>query len=456
MQRSWKSRLAGVLGALALMLGPALTATHADPLSLDEAMQRARERAREMRAADARQAAREAQVEVARSHRLPTVTLSELWIRTDAPAEVFALELNQERFSFQDFVAGDPNNPDPLSSATTRLALELPLYTGGALAARLEQAELGVDAAEAHSRRVRDEVALAAAEAFLRLTQTREHVALLERSLDTVRAHADLARARVDEGMLVRSELLRAEVEAARIADLLSSARSRAAVAEAALSMRLAAPLDSTWTLDVLPALPELAPLGDWLTHADARPDLLAARRHQQIAALQTTVERAARRPQVGVQMRYDLVDEDLFGSDGDSSAIVAVASLDLFTGGRHRAAAAAADAEAEAVAADVERFADGVQLEIRQAHAEAQSARERLATAQSALDAAAETERILSERFAQGLVKTVDLLDATTARRESETRALVAQTDTHLSTLRLQLAAGPNPRTGTDSFPEP
>ena len=42
---------------------------------------------------------------------------------------------------------------------------------------------------------------------------------------------------------------------------------------------------------------------------------------------------------------RYDLNDDSLFGSGGRSSAVMAMASIDLFSGGRHRAAAAEAGA---------------------------------------------------------------------------------------------------------------
>ena len=77
-------------------------------------------------------------------------------------------------------------------------------------------------------------------------------MALLERSLETVAAHVALAAAYVEQGMLVRSELLRAEVERSRIEDLLTEARGQARVAEAALSLRLAADGASAWTTEPL------------------------------------------------------------------------------------------------------------------------------------------------------------------------------------------------------------
>jgi outer membrane protein TolC len=163
-------------------------------------------------------------------------------------------------------------------------------------------------------------------------------------------------------------------------------------------------------------------------------------------AELEVEAKKALRRPRLGLVVRGDLVDDSPFGDHGDSTAILAQGSLDLWAGGRHRAAVAAARAEAEAAGHEVALFADAVRLEVRQAWATVDSARRRQATAAAALDAAREAERITAERFRAGVVRTIDLLDAATARREAETRELVARADANLAALRLAVAAGQAP----------
>lgn len=423
-------------------------------LTLQEAMHQARQRAREISAAQAHLVAREAQVDLARSFRLPRVSLSEIWIHTDSPADVFGLELTQERFSFPAFVASDPNRPDPLTHATTQLEVEVPIYLGGELSARLRQAELAASAAGDGLRRTADEAAFAAAEAFVQLAQSREQVALLERSLEAVRAHVALARSYVAQGMLVTSEVLRAEVEEARVTDLLTAARGQAEVARAALAFRLAFDLDRQWRLQPLATPePQDLDLAHWLRNADQRPDLLAARRMEEVAALEETVSKAAKRPRIGLRGRYVLADDRPFGSHGDHFALTAMASLDLYAGGRHRAALSAAEARSAAMASEVERFRAAVHLEVRQAFSEAVSAQQRCLTSHAAVAAARETARIVEERFRQGVVKTVDLLDATTSRREAEGRELTARSDAYRSRLRLALAAGQAPEAGLASL---
>ena len=410
-------------------------------------MTRARNEARQVTAAQARRTASEARLRQARGHRLPTVRLEEVWLYTDSPADVFGLQLSQEVFSFQEFVAGDPNDPDFFDNALSRVEISLPLYTGGEIATRIRQAELGSEATSSRATWTGDEAALAAAEAYIHLAQAREGVELLERSLMTVRAHADRARAYEDQGMVVTSERLRAEVEVARLEDQLTEARGRARVAEAALSFRLNADFRSRWDLEPLEPPTALdGNLDTWLAEIRGRADLEAARRQVKAAELEAEAALAAGRPRVGVALREDFYDEWPLGDSGNNTSLILRGSFEIFSGGRHRAAAAAARAEAEAAAQDVARFTEGAELQVRDAWEAATTARKRHGTARQALEAAAETERITEARFEKGVVQMIDLLDATTALREAQTRELVARADARLATLQLYHQAGKGP----------
>lgn len=442
---------------LPVLAGLGVPAGAQTPLDLPAAMARARGQARDVTAAEARQEAAEARQRQARGWRFPQIRLSETWIRTDSPAEAFALQLNQERFDFGDFVQGDPNDPDPLDTAISRIELEIPLFTGGELSTRVEQAGRAAEAAGSETRRAGDVAALAAAEAWIGLAQAREYAELLGRSREAVAAHVEQARAFSAQGMLVRSELLRAEVELARMDDLVTEAEGNVRLAEAALAFRLGEPDAGGY---VLTAIPSPAPLGDalapWLETAEERPDLVAARHKLAAGELEAEALRGGLWPRIGVVARQDWSDDRLFGTHGDSTSIYAAASFDLFDGGRRRAAIAAALAEAEAGRQDVAQFVDGIRLEIRQAWESARVALERRTTAARALESAAEALRITEERFEAGVVRTLDVLDAATALREAETRELVARADAQLAALRLATAAGRRPESVLSSDPIP
>ncbi len=432
---------------VALLAFGATCAGAQEGINLSQAMQQARAHAFTVQAARERQSAAELELRQAKGGRLPTLSFDETWVRTDSPAEAFAFKLNQERFSFPDFVAGDPNSPRALSTAISRFELKLPLYTGGELGNRIEQAKLSSVAAGRSTAWTADEAALGAAEAYVHLAQAEEYVGLLQHSLDTVKEHVALARSLDEEGMLVRSEVLRAEVEEARVADLLSDAQSKVRVATAALALALGASPDTQYQLTPLARdLPSPGPLAGWLASVKDRGDLEAARLLLDAGRLEEKVQRAALLPRVGFVARHDFVDRTLFGSHGQSTSLMAMASIELFSGGRHRAAMAAAKAKAAAGARDLERYSRSVDLQVRQAWSAAVAARDRLQTAKSAVAAAREAERIIEDRFKAGIVKMIDLVDVSNARREAETRELVARGDAELAFLELATYSGRSP----------
>jgi outer membrane protein TolC len=410
-------------------------------------MKLARERAREVTAAGARSEAADARVQQAKGFRLPSLAFSEVYTRTDSPAEAFALSLNKGAFSFQDFVTSDPTQPDVVAAAITRFEAVWPVYTGGEVKSRIKQAEQAALAAGKNRSYAADNAAMEAASAYVMVAQAEEYTRLLTKSRDTVAAHVSHAKAYVDQGMLVRSELLRAEVELSRVQDMLQEAQGNVRVANASLAFRLGASQDSHWELSPLPEPSSLTGnAADWVKTSLERNDLAAARDLLRAGELEEKVKRAAFLPKAALTARYDFVGTNLFGSEGKAGTVMAAVSWNLLQGMSDKAALTAAKAEARAGREDVARFTEGVALEVRQAYELAVTARERHRTARLALEAARENERITKERFDKGVVKTLDWLDATTARREAETRELSARADAHSAGFRLAVKAGRAP----------
>ncbi len=419
-----------------------------ESIGLGTVMERARAGAFAAHAARSEASARAADAERARAERWPRLRVAEILTRTDAPADAFGLTLMQERFSFPEFVAGDPNDPGTVRDALTRFELELPVFTGGELSARIAQATAAAEAAALIAGRSDDLAAAEAAKAWVDLAEAREGVAILERALETVTAHVRLARAHVAAGTLVASELLRAEVEEARVADMLAEARGMAAVAEANLVFRLGG--DESVRGAELADMPTPGPLpvgrSELAEAASVRSDLEAFRRGRLARELELDVAASMRRPKVGLLVRHDLHDRDPFGADGRSTTVVLAASVELFDGGRARAARAAAEGALAATSAQLSEAEHGARLEAEATWVRAAAARERRTTAELALAAARETERILEARFEQGVVRTLDVLDASTARREAEGRELSARADAWRSGFELMTALGRAP----------
>jgi len=431
--------------SVALVAALQVSAVAAEELTLPAAVGTALEHSPAVVSARSTAAAAASRSGQAKGFRLPSIDLTEMFNRTDSPAEAFALQLNQKRFDFGSFVQGDPNNPDPLNTWMTRLEVTQPVYTGGKLSSRISQAGLMASAEELTASHTEEQVAYDTSTAFVNLAKAREYLDLLKTARETTAAHVKLAEQYAAEGFIVRAEVLKAKVYLAHMDEMVEQASTGAELALAALNFQMGVDQSRAWSLAPLPPPPPVAPqLDGWVTAAlDQRRDLEAARSKLEAGRLEEKVARAGYLPEVAVVGRYDLYDKTLFGTHGDSSTLMAVAKINLFRGGADKEALAATRHETAAYEADIQRFEEGIRLQVRQAWQELATARSRRDTAQASLESAREALRVTEERFRQGLDKMIDLLDAETGLREAETRELVARYDVVLSTYSLYYASG-------------
>jgi len=430
---------------LILILLIAASTVGAQELSLDAAVDAALTNNPAVTAARERAAAAAKRLDGGKSHRLPKIGLSESFVYTNNPAEVFALTLNQGRFDMEEFFLSDPNNPDPLSTFKTTVDFELPIYTGGKLSARVGQAEAMATAEEYFLAHTREKVVFETITAYVNLAKARELRDLLEKTRSTTAEHVRLAERYAAEGLILDADVLQARVYLSEMDESLTQATNAARLAQAALNFQMGADQTLPRTLAPLsPAAPVVGDVTGWITAAiEDRRDLAAARRQLEAGRLEEKATRPGYFPEIAVLGNYSLYDDKLFGSNGHSGSVMAVARINLLGGGSNTAARAAARHETTSFEADIRRFEEGVRLEVQQAWQDLNTAGIRHATAKSTLKAAEEAARVRESRFKQGLDKMIDLLDAETGLREAEMREMVARYDIALDTNRLRYVSG-------------
>ena len=417
-------------------------------LTMEEAVATALENNPTVQAASERSMAAAARSKQAKGHRWFSLDLSEIYSYTNNPAEVFAFKLNQGRFDFGEFTMTDPNDPDWLTTWITRAELTVPIYTGGQLGHRIEQADHMASAEELRLAYAREKVVFDTITAYTNLAKAREQVDLMTASRATTAEHVDIAQAYANQGLILDAEVLKAKVFLAQMDELLAQADNGARLAEAALNFEMGTDQKIPRQTAALPLPPTIpGDLYDWVDAAlDRRDDLRAARLELEAGRLEEKTTKPWYLPEVAATGKYELYDDSIFGSNGHSGSVMAFARLRLFQGGAESASREAARHEAAAGEADVRRFEEGVQLEVQQAWHDLHTSQARLSTATESLTAAREALRVREHRFKQGLDKMIDLLDAETALREAELRELVARYDVSLSTYRLLFVSGGSP----------
>jgi outer membrane protein len=434
-----------LITTLLLFAATGIANAQAAPLTLDRAVATALENNPRVLAADASAEAARSSEREARGFRLPSVDLTQSFSSTDNPAEVFALTLNQGRFDMNEFFAADPNQPESLSTFITRLEVTQPIFTGGMIGTRNDQASLMAESASLEARHTRERVAFDTATAFANATKAAEHLDVMQRARDTTAAHVDLARKYAEQGLIVEAEVLNAEVHLARMEEMVAEAEAHVALTQAALNLHLGLSQSTRHTLAPLPPAPPVeGAAASWIDAvSDQRMDIQARQAELQAGRLEEKVARSSYWPEVGVKGTYDLYDDTLFGSNGHSGSIMAFARVNLYRGGSDAARTEKAALTARSGEANVRMFSEAAQLEARQAWELRLTAQRRQVTAAAAVEAAREAMRVREQRFAQGLDKMIDLLDAETALHESELRELVARYDLILSTYQLYFASG-------------
>lgn len=433
-----------LLALLAIVLAAPAVAG-AEPLTASAAVEIALENNPALEAAQAEAKAAGARAKQARGHRLPTVDVVEMYHGSNNPAEVFAFQLNQERFDMEAFFAADPNHPEWLNTFMTRVEVVQPLYTGGKLSSRIRQASHMAQAGDSNRVRVEERVVFETLTAFTNLAKAREFMDLMEKARDTTAEHVSLAERYADSGMIVEADLLKARVHLAEMEELVQQADNNARLAEAALNFHMGVEQTRRHSLASLPQVRPLEGELDELTSKALanRPDLAAARSKLNAGKLEEKVARSGFLPEVALIGRYDLYDDSPFGGHGDSGALMVNARLNLFRGGSDVHAARAAGHDVAAYEANIRRFEEGIRLEVEQAWRNMLTAQARRATAGASLASAAEALRITERRFEQGLDRMIDLLDSETALHGSEVRELVARYDAAFAAFSLSYACG-------------
>jgi outer membrane protein TolC len=147
--------------------------------------------------------------------------------------------------------------------------------------------------------------------------------------------------------------------------------------------------------------------------------------------------------PTMHLMGNYEL-NNNRFASDGQESwSVGVVLNLNLFNGGGDRARIVEAQANHQRAAAQRDRLARGIGLEVHDAFLASQTARARIVVARDAVAQAEESLRIVQDRYDAGLTTIVELLDSETALTAARTNLTRTLYDAAVSQARLELSLG-------------
>jgi outer membrane protein len=416
-----------------------------EPLSLTEAIRIAVEQNPEIKAAQFQVEAVKFNSIKARSSFYPQVNFAQSFNRTTNPMWAFGTKLNQAVITQADFDPQRLNDPDAINNFASTFSLTWSIYEGGRTKIGLEQAKQNMTIASLTLERTRQTVIARTASAYAGLILAQKNIMVINQAIETASANLKMIQSRYDSGFVVKSDLLRAKVRMADLEQQHLLAKSRFKIQEAVLNASMgsgeAKLLNPVTPLTVGSEINET--IDNWISNAlSKRPEMENLRLEEEIAKKEVEKSRAGHYPNVNLVGNYEINSED-FSDSADNYALGAVIQVNIFSGNRISEETNAAKSLAARVREMRIGMEQGIQVQVREAFLKAISARKRIAVAKIAVDQAEEGLRIVKNRYNNGLLTIIHLLDAELARQQANTNYFKSLHDYKVARIELALAAG-------------
>jgi len=418
----------------------------AEKLSLNEAVRKAYEKNPQLQALREKIGGKEASLGLSKSQRSPRFSLSGMYSRTDNPVYGFMSILNQERFSPADMAA--INNPGEVENFNTKFSLQIPVYSGRALESGIMMAGLDRRAAELEFERKKQEIRLGVVQAYLDVLMAREGLKVAGNAYTTAEAHVKMARSHFEAGTVVKSDLLSAEVRLAQVDEMRLGARNRVELAKANLMYSMGEIQGGDVELEENPLvytafennLEKL--IGDAMAR---RAEMKQFDSFVEMSRRAADAAAAGRRPSLNVMAEYNMDNEDIFDGQGESWLAGVMIAYNIFDGGRTKYQVEQARRREMETGRNAEALRQGIELQVRQAFLELQTAGDRIKVTEKAATQAEEALRIVQNRYDNGLTTIVEVLKSETELTEARLRHVAALHDYALGLEKLHFAAGTN-----------
>ncbi len=435
-------RYRGIAAAACLLLLPSVANAQAMRLSLQEALDMARENNYSLKVAESRVDQADARYLQTRKAYLPTVTLSETFVNTNDPAAVFTYKLRQGRIDTPDFDPLRLNDPDDISNFQAGIEVMQPLVNIDARKGRSAAASAR-KSAEYQRDRAADTIGLEVSKAYFGLVLAKSNLRAVDRSIAAMAAHDRQAANAYAKGLITRSDKLSTGVRLAELREQKMMIQDEIQAASDALCFLLR--LDGDAVIDPVDDLKSggIGAVAAVEGIPEGRADLQALDAASEAAAYQYEMAKAASLPRLNAFGQTNWNDNAFPGLDEHNWTVGLTLSWTVFDGyGSIGKAQEAKAAELES-RYRYEEARDRSRFEVKQASRSLATARSRIAIAQQALEEAKVSLDYIGERYRSGMAMTFELLGRESAYTYAQMRLNKARYDYIMAGHELEYASG-------------
>ena len=401
--------------------------------------------------------AAEAALSQAQGGRLPKLTASITGTRTNDALNAFGLKLSQRGATFNDFGAGQftgpgalgvaPTNlnyPGSVNNYNTRMELLIPLYNGGMISGYVDQARSFVKAAQSGDEAARQQIVFRVIQTYQGVHSARSYVKVAEQAKTTAEAYVKTTRNLMHQGMVIRSDLLFAQMNLADVQVRLDEARRAEAAAVDQLHLLLGMSLDEPLEIgpDFTPG-PLAGDVAQLQAEAiETNPGINAMRSQLVAANAGVKVARADFYPHFNAMVRQEWNAPTLQQS-APSYTLAGVLSWQLLDFGVTKGAVGRAEAARIELQVKLKAAEEGVRFQVVDAWRGAVEAESRVNARIAAVAQAEEAQRLVAKRYENGVTTMVEVLAAQTQLDKTRADEVAARYQLTVQRSALRLAVG-------------
>jgi len=318
-----------------------------------------------------------------------------------------------------------------------------PLFQGGKILAAERIASARTRAAEADLDKQKADLRRDFSRLYIQGALLRQSIALRTQAISSIQRHRDQARKGLDEGMVDRASLLRAEMALADARTALSD--DSAKLQSVSLTLGQMSGGEPIVPSDTMVRPPELPGSAEELEREMAQSNALlkSLSAQQDVASKAVSVKTADFMPQVGLFGKYSFNEETARSSSQPIWIVGVKAEIALFKGGNDwysRAAAVSTEREVSALRAEA---SSALSAQIRRQALTLQQSRTRWDNLSAQIVLAHENHRVTEARFAQGQATGLEVVDAWLLMQKADLERLSAAADGWMSLNEILWANG-------------
>ena len=428
----------------------------AEEITLNKAIETALEKNYQLQASKKLLKSKEYQFKAAKGLRFPSITFTEMFMRTNNPGWAMMNTLNQERLdmiesskfvNMTSFRFPPPTYPE-VNNWQTKIEFQLPIYTGGKISTGIKMQKKEYEATKKDVERTAQKVIYDVSKAYYGALLAKRAIQLAKQAYKSAEKHYNTARSMYDNGLAIYADVLRAKVYLMNIKNKITEAENNYLIAKRGLLLAMGVENIDPSEIEVVGELKfenTNKPVEYWQNFAmNNRPDLISLRERVENAKRMAEFTKSDFLPTVGAFGSYELNDRKTpFGTDGKWWTVGIALNWKIFDGFQTLNKYKSAKETYQHYLQQKKGFEEFVKFSVYKAYADLQTAKEKLNTAKQNLKWAEEVLKITEKRYKNQMATMIDLLDTQTMYDKIRFDLAKATYDAQVALLELKFQAG-------------